>query len=111
GGTVAPIGAHVRRIFGPDVNHWRAYDPAVLAAKLKDGQLALYIDCGTEDGFKLQTSAQYLHDVLERAGVRHAFTLAPGRHDFAFWSVRIGESLKFFAEYFNHSAAALRPAA
>ena len=111
GRTVEPIGAQVRRIFGTDVAHWRAHDPAVLATRLKDGQLALYLDCGTEDGFNLQASAQVLHDILDRAGVHHAFTLAPGRHDFSFWSARIGESLKFFAEYFSRSKAAWRPAA
>ena len=108
GHNVEPIGAHVRRIFGNDLENWKSHDPAVLAQKLKDGQLAIYVDCGTEDSFKLMPSAQYLHQLLDKAGVHHAFYLGPGDHNFKFWSVRIEESLKFFADYFSRSAAAAK---
>jgi S-formylglutathione hydrolase FrmB len=109
GHKTEPIGAHVRRILGEDIAYWRGYDPAVLAQKLKDGQLALYLDCGTEDQFKLDASAKFLHETLDKAGVHHVFYMGPGDHTFAFWSVRIGESLKFFADYFSRSAGAKAP--
>jgi S-formylglutathione hydrolase FrmB len=95
------FGPWVRGIFGPDRENWRAHDPATLAEKLRDGDLAIYIDCGTEDDFLLQNHAAYLHDVLERRGVRHGYTLLPGRHDWAFWKDRIDDSLAFHAAAFD----------
>jgi S-formylglutathione hydrolase FrmB len=100
GAEVEPIGAWVRRIFGKDLANWKAHDPATLAASLNDGDLAIYLDCGTEDDFVLQDGAQYLHEILTERGVTHDFFLGPGRHDFAFWADRIDDSLRFHAAQF-----------
>jgi putative tributyrin esterase len=101
GEQVGPIGVLVRRIFGADLANWRAHDPAALAARLTDGQLALYLDCGTEDDFALESPAAYLHDVLAARGIRHEFALVPGRHNFALWSERVKRSLAFHARQFH----------
>jgi S-formylglutathione hydrolase FrmB len=94
------FGAHFERIFGADLAHWRAHDPATLAAALTDGELALYLDCGTDDEFQLDDGAQHLHEVLAGAGVGHDFTLVPGgRHDLPFWRDRIDDSLRFLAAH------------
>jgi putative tributyrin esterase len=95
GAGAAEIGAWVRAIFGSDLATWQAYDPAALIAKLAPGQLALYLDCGTEDGFALNDGASYLHDLLVARHYDHAFFLGPGGHDFNFWIARLPESLKF----------------
>jgi S-formylglutathione hydrolase FrmB len=95
GAEVEPIGAWVRAIFGKDLANWKAHDPATLAAELGDGDLAIYLDCGTEDEFLLQDGATYLHDVLTARGVTHTFYIGPGHHDFAFWADRIDDSLAF----------------
>jgi S-formylglutathione hydrolase FrmB len=97
GKEVEPIGAHVRGIFGKDLATWQAHDPATLAASLSDGELAIYLDCGTEDVFQLHDGAQYLHDVLAARGVQHAWYLGPGKHTFEFWTQRIDDSLAFHA--------------
>ncbi len=94
-GSVGPFGIHLSKIYGMDLERWRERDPATLAAALQDGALAIYIDCGTEDEFRLQNGASHLHDVLEASGVSHEFTLLPGKHDAAFWRDRIDDSLKF----------------
>ncbi len=104
GRGVGIIGEHIRAIFGKDVANWRAHDPAWLAKELDDGELAIYLDCGTEDRLLLQNGAQYLHDVLLARGVAHEWYLGPGDHDFAFWGQRIDDSLGFFTR-------ALAPAA
>ncbi len=96
GRGIGPIGELIRGIFGTDPGNWKGHDPATLAAGLKDGDLALYLDCGTEDMFLLHDGAQYLHDVLTRAGVKHEWYLGPGGHDFGFWRERIDDSLGFF---------------
>jgi S-formylglutathione hydrolase FrmB len=101
GEKVGPIGDLVRGILGPDPADWRARDPATLAAQLPDGKLALYVDCGTEDDFRLHDSAAYLHDVMRNAKVSHQFALLPGRHRFDFWRARVSNSLAFFAEHLH----------
>ena len=94
-----PLLAWVGSRFGTDLAFWRDHDPSVLARKLAPGQLALYLDCGTEDDFHLDDQAKYLHDVLVAAHIDHSFYLGPGRHDFTFWSARVGKSLKFLADH------------
>jgi S-formylglutathione hydrolase FrmB len=101
GAEVEPIGAWVRFVFGADIANWKAHDPAVLAAGLKDGALAIYLDAGTADDFGLNAGAAYLHDVLGKAGVTHAYTVVDGaRHSFSFWKDRIDDSLAFHAAAF-----------
>ncbi|HSD89521.1 MAG TPA: alpha/beta hydrolase family protein [Kofleriaceae bacterium] len=93
------IGVWIRGLFGTDLATWKAYDPASLAEKLEPGKPALYLDCGTEDGFLLNNGAQYLHDILVARKIEHAFFLGPGQHDFRFWIPRLPESLKFLREH------------
>ncbi len=85
------------RLFGKDIANWRAHDPASLVAELSPGELALYMDCGTEDMFKLDNGARYLHDLLEAKQIKHTFFIGPGRHDFSFWTPRLPETFKFLA--------------
>jgi putative tributyrin esterase len=92
------IGALFLAILGTDVANWQAHDPTALVASLKAGHPALYLDCGTEDMFQLHDGMQYLHDLLDEAGIPHAYYIGPGGHDFGFWSQRIDDSLAFFAE-------------
>jgi len=98
------LGALLLAVFGQDIEHWREYDPATLAASLQDGDVDLYIDCGTEDEFRLQHGASYLDDVLTAHGVTHSFYLLPGHHSHDFWAARIDDSLLFHKKHF---AAAL----
>lgn len=96
GDGLGPFGTWIRNIFGPDLATWQAYDPAALVAKLdpKTGP-ALYLDCGTEDDFLLHNGMQYVHDLLTDRGIEHAYYIGPGRHNFAFWSVRVKHSLEW----------------
>ena len=98
-------GAIYRGIFGDTIENWRAHDPAFLANSLEDGELAIYLDCGTEDEFELQHGASYLHEILESRGVAHSFTLLPGRHDAKFWSAQIDDSLAFHLRHFEKTGA------
>ena len=98
GGPFIEINRWMRGIFGDDVAYWKQYDPTTLVQKLEPGKLAIYLDCGTEDGFALHHGMQYLHDLLLDRKIEHAYYIGPGQHDFSFWSVRIVESLKFLRE-------------
>lgn len=99
GAQIGPLGAWIRGIFGADLATWQGYDPASLAAQLEPGQLALYLDCGTEDDLGLQHGMQYLHDVLRARGIEHAYHLGPGKHDFSFWRPRLPHSLAFLRDH------------
>ncbi len=103
--TVGPIGVFLTSLFGVDIAFWRANDPAHLATTLNNGELAIYIDCGTEDDLRLNHGASYLHEVLESRGVAHDFTLVPGRHNAAFWMDRIDDSLAFHRKHFEGLSA------
>ncbi len=98
GVALGELGAWVRGIFGPDHARWLAHDPASLIAQVQPGQLALYLDCGTEDLFRFDAHAAYVHDLLTARGVAHTFFLGPGRHDFRFWHDRLDDSLRFLAD-------------
>ena len=93
------IGVWIRGILGTDIANWRAHDPAVLADALAPGKLALYLDCGTEDDFHLDVAAKYLHERLDAHGIAHVYFSGPGKHDFAFWTARLPESLAFLRDH------------
>jgi S-formylglutathione hydrolase FrmB len=99
GGPFVEINRWMRGLFGDDVATWKQYDPTTLVDKLQPGRLALYLDCGTEDGFALHNGAAYLHDLLLGKKIDHAFFLGPGAHDFDFWRPRLPESLKFLRDH------------
>jgi len=99
GGPFVEINRWMRGLFGDDVAYWKKFDPTTLVDKLQPGQLALYLDCGTEDGFALDNGAAWLHDLLLAKKIDHAFFLGPGGHDFEFWKPRLLESLKFLRDH------------
>jgi len=99
GEQAGPIGAWIHRIFGDDLAEWKAHDVVELATKLGPGKVALYFDCGTEDGFALHDNVQYVHEALDARHIEHAFFLGPGKHDFAFWSARVASSLAFLRDH------------
>ncbi|MEZ4362753.1 MAG: alpha/beta hydrolase family protein [Kofleriaceae bacterium] len=89
------IGAWLLRVFGDELEGWRKYDVVALAEHLKPGELALYFDCGTEDGFQLDDNLRYVDEVLTARQLEHEVFLGPGRHDFGFWRERLPHSLAF----------------
>jgi S-formylglutathione hydrolase FrmB len=99
GGPMVDLNRWMRGLFGDELARWKQYDPTTLVDKLEPGKLALYIDCGTEDGFRLNNGAAWLHDLLLAKKIDHAFFLGPGEHTFAFWRPRLPESLKFLRDH------------
>ena len=99
GGPFVEINRWMRGLLGDKVDYWKQYDPTTLIDKVKPNQVALYLDCGTEDGFALNNGAAWLHDLLTAKKWDHAFFLGPGAHDFSFWKPRVAESLKFLRDH------------
>ena len=98
GGPFVELNRWMRGMFGDDMKRWKAHDPTTLVESLEPGTLALYLDCGTEDGFMLQHGAAWLHDLLLARKIDHVFYLGPGDHTFSFWAKRVYESLKFLRD-------------
>ena len=90
----------LKLLFGSDIESWRGHDPAFLVGSLQPGELALYMDCGTDDVFHFDNGMRYLHDLLTARHIEHAFYVGEGgKHDFSFWRPRLPESLKFLAAH------------
>ena len=65
---------------------------------LKNGDLALIIDCGESDFFLEVNKA--LHQRLLGKGIDHDFITRPGAHNGAYWSNSIDYQLLFFEKFF-----------
>lgn len=68
-------------------------------SKLKNGQLAITIDCG-EDDFFLEVN-KTLHQRLLGAGIDHDFTTRPGAHTWEYWVNSLDFHILFFTKYFK----------
>jgi len=87
------------RFWGTDLARWRATDPAQLVEQLvaNHGAVpALFLDCGTSDGFVDQNRA--LDAELRRLGVEHWYAEWPGAHTWRYWSTHVRESLAWLAD-------------
>lgn len=66
--------------------------------RISDGDLALMVDCGSEDFF-LEVNKD-LHQRLLQRGIKHDFTVRPGGHDNTYWNNSIDYQILFFEKYF-----------
>lgn len=78
---------------------WDAHTVINQIATLKDGDLALIIDCGEEDFFLEVNKA--LHQCLLANKISHDFITRPGGHTSEYWNNSIDYHLLFFYKYFN----------
>lgn len=84
----------MKMFWGTDVAAWRANDPAVLAERLtrSGGPVpALYLDCGSSDGFADENRAFSWE--LDRLGMAHSYHEYPGAHTWRYWSTHVPQSL------------------
>ena len=82
---------------------WDAHTVIEQVDSLKNGELALIIDCGYGDFF-YQVNLN-LHGKLLKRGVGHDFQVRPGVHNSAYWSISLPSQLVFFERYFRTHAA------
>lgn len=72
------------------------------SSELQAGQLAIFIDCGTEDYF--YNVNMRLHEELLYRNVPHEFIIRPGRHTHEYWRHAVEFHLLFFRDFFNRTA-------
>ena len=118
-GEFGIVGAHsvaLRRkdqafsFFG-DAQYFQAHDPVSIVQKRPDAarDLVLWVDIGRNDEWS--AAATQFHELLVSQKVQHAWTMASGGHDAAYWSRHTGDYLRFYGKAFETAAlAATAPA-
>lgn len=71
------------------------------AKRLKDGDLAIAIDCGTDDFFI--AGNRVLHQELLAQHVSHDYIERAGGHDWAYWSNAIKFQMLYISEHFKRA--------
>lgn len=67
--------------------------------KIKDGDLAIIIDCGVDDFFLGVNKAT--HERLLQMKIKHDFILRPGGHNGKYWNNSIDYQILFFKNFFT----------
>ncbi len=84
---------------GEHPENWDACVVVNAARDLKDGELAISIDCGSEDFF-YQVNAS-LHSQLTEQGVKHDYAIRPGSHTGEYWNNAIVYAAAFAEKQFR----------
>lgn len=71
--------------------------------KLKDGNLAIIIDCGFDDFFADVNRA--VHQALLSRKIGHDFTMRPGAHNGTYWENAIDYQILFFKTFFGKASS------
>lgn len=82
---------------------WEARTVINNIADLKNGELALIIDCGLKDFF-LQVNRNF-HEALIKQGIDHDYIERPGMHNATYWKNSIQYQVLFFHRFFTQPAA------
>ncbi|MDR2361373.1 MAG: esterase family protein [Prevotellaceae bacterium] len=80
-------------------DRWSEYTVVGQVSKIKDGELAIIVDCGLDDFF-LDVNIS-LHLLLKSNHISHDFILRPGKHNTAYWNNSIDYQILFFNKYFS----------
>jgi S-formylglutathione hydrolase FrmB len=94
-----PQGWDLPQILGPKDQFPQRWDEQVAVNQLnnlKPGDLAVYIDVGTQDAF-LEVN-RTLHGKLLEMGIDHVYVERPGQHDNPYWRQAIQYQLFFFSQ-------------
>ncbi len=78
---------------------WDAHTVINQLDKLKNGDLAIAVECGYDDFFFEVNNA--LHQALLTRKIGHDYTVRPGRHDWPYWKNAIVYQMLFFKRYFD----------
>lgn len=83
-------------------DQWEALTVINNIGNLKNGELALTIDCGVDDFF-IQVNRNF-HEALMKLKIDHDYTERPGGHTGQYWSNSLPYQLLFFQRFFTAAA-------
>lgn len=97
-----PDSWEMSRQLGKLSDHPKVWDEHTVVNQLyriKPGQLAIIIDCGTEDFFYKVN--QNLHEKLLAEKIPHDYISRPGAHTHSYWNSAVDYQFLFFDKYFD----------
>jgi S-formylglutathione hydrolase FrmB len=86
---------------------WDSHTVVGNAGTLRNGELKLIFDCGTDDFFLPVNRT--LHQLLLALKIDHDYTERPGGHNSAYWHNSIDYQVLFFHKYFTSAASPPNP--
>lgn len=98
-----PNGWNLQSLLGSQAEHmeeWKSHSAIELASNLKEGEYAIYIDCGEQEELFLKEN-QRLHQKLTQMGVSHTYRTSPGGHNWVYWTREIDHQIAFFDKVFR----------
>lgn len=84
--------------FAANKKRWDEHTVINLIPSLKDGDLAIIIDCGVDDFF-LEVNRRAHQSLLDH-NIKHDYIERPGAHNNAYWNNSIDYQLLFFHKFF-----------
>ena len=84
--------------FAANKKRWDEHTVINLIPSLKDGDLAIIIDCGVDDFF-LEVNRRTHQSLLDH-NIKHDYIERPGAHNNAYWNNSIDYQLLFFHKFF-----------
>ena len=93
----------ITKRIGPLSDDWNNYTVIEVIKSLKDGELAIAIDCGEEDFF-LEVN-RTLHRQLTEDGITHAYAEQPGNHSWEYWDGAIKRQMPFIQQHMAEASA------
>ena len=78
---------------------WNKHTVITQLDKIKNGDLAIVFDCGTDDFFFEVNNN--LHTELLKRGIFHDYIVRPGKHNGTYWNNSIDFQWVFFCKFFN----------
>ena len=87
--------------YAANKKRWDEHTVINLIPSLKDGDLAIIIDCGVDDFF-LEVNRR-VHQALITCNIKHDYIERPGGHNHAYWNNSIEYQLLFFHKFFSQS--------
>jgi S-formylglutathione hydrolase FrmB len=92
-------------VFGRPINvgHWEANNVFLLAKRNQPAlrKLAIYFNCGDQDGYGFDKGARALDRQLKQEGIPHEFHLYPGDHSLPYFLSHLGETMEFHWKAFE----------
>ncbi len=92
------ISSHLGNISASD-NKFEEHTAINNIKRIKNGELALFLDCGTKDFF-IDVNRSFVEE-LKKQGITHIYKEREGSHGWKFWRHSIVLHMQFFNDYFN----------
>ncbi|MEG1508275.1 MAG: alpha/beta hydrolase family protein [Akkermansia sp.] len=81
---------------------WQKNTAVSFLPKVKKGQYAIVISCGTEDVFTQVN--KNLDEALTKNGIKHEYLSSPGEHSWPYWKEAIKVQTQLFDQFFHLSS-------